>query len=349
MKQVVNRALVIGLILGLVSCGPNSLNAPINSATKVTNQFSFVVLGDSPYNSLDMIMLDKAVEVIKAAPPPFVVHIGDYKSGGQACTKKHDGNFAALKQSIAPIPFFYTPGDNEWVDCDRLIDGKRFSELERLDFIRTKNFSSTPENSSQMEFNNQEEQPENATWVHSSVRFITIHVTGTNNARKWVQIDDPLKAENLADNRDAANVRWLEEQFTEARKENSQAVIVALHADMTDIDESNVGKPCAAVSKNGVSECDGFASIRSSLKKEVRKFERPVLLIHGDTAPFTLNQNLLNDTPTNLWRLNAAGDAGTDSNGNAYGVKDVTRVTVNTSNTEPFSAIGLTTGASPSP
>ena len=98
--------------------------------------FSFVVIGDTPYNAADEAMLAEALPKIKEGAYPFVIHIGDYKGGRAPCTDEHDMRHRALIEELKPIPVFYTPGDNEWTDCDRNEDpatGKLYSDLDRLE------------------------------------------------------------------------------------------------------------------------------------------------------------------------------------------------------------------------
>jgi hypothetical protein len=68
-------------------------------------------------------------------------HRGAGKSGGSACTDDVYVSFIATMNSLpGGAPAAFTPGDNDWTDCDR--DGVH-SSAERLDFER-KLFFSTP-------------------------------------------------------------------------------------------------------------------------------------------------------------------------------------------------------------
>ena len=77
--------------------------------------FTFAVLGDMPYNAAQEATLNAALApTLRRAGLPFVIHLGDIKSGGQACTddliaKRRDEIYGLL-----PGRVFYTPGDNEW-------------------------------------------------------------------------------------------------------------------------------------------------------------------------------------------------------------------------------------------
>jgi hypothetical protein len=48
----------------------------------------------------------------------FTVHDGDIKSGSSACTDDVYLSFAASMNTLR-APAMFTPGDNDWTDCDR--------------------------------------------------------------------------------------------------------------------------------------------------------------------------------------------------------------------------------------
>lgn len=316
---------------------------------------AFIVIGDTPYDDEDAVMLGRAVDAAKAAATPFVIHIGDYKGGRQVCTSDHDDRFATLIGALAPIPVFYTPGDNEWTDCDRFDDpatGERYSDLARLAIIRERFLAAPPEGSDAFAHERQSVEPANARWSHEGVRFATLFATGTNNARHWVVGDVLDAAIAAADARDRANAEWIAGTFELARHEEARAVVIAMQGDPNEIEKRDLLKPCdGRASVDASLACDGFVSLRTTLYAEAATFDGPVLVIHGDTAPFTLNQAILpgsdGEAPANIWRLNAAGDAGTNAIGQSYGVRDVTRVDVRFGEAAPFAAVGLTTGSSP--
>lgn len=336
----------IALILALAACA----TAPEESAGHGESSFSFAVIGDIPYGPEDDVALQgEILPRLKGSTYPFVVHVGDYKSGGAPCTEELDAAMTALIGALSPRPVFYTPGDNEWTDCDRNPDpatGKPMSELGRLGKIRAL-FFATPASSAAelrpMRFNS---LPENQTWRYRGVRFVTLHVVGTNNGRSWVTGDGLDAAAAAADARDAANLQWLMFALGAAIGEKADALVIAMQADMTDVHPSALGKPCTDV-KAAANPCDGFLALRAGVRYAAEEFGRPVLLIHGDTEPFTLDQEFLENAAPNLWRLNAAGDVHFHE-GAWHGLRDVTVVTIDPGASPPFSAKGLVSETAPS-
>ena len=346
MTSLLNQTGAAAALLCLAACASDD-ETP---ATTSDAGFSFIVIGDTPNNEQDEKMLAEALPMVKAGGYPFVIHIGDYKSGGAACTDDHDEAFAKLIDDLKPTPVFYTPGDNEWTDCDRREDartGALYSDLDRLEKIRALFFATPPETPVSMAYRRQETQVENAMWTHRDVRFLTVHATGTNNGRDWVTGDPLERAAAAAAARDAANLAWLAEGFAAAKEENAAAVVIAMQANMTNVGNKPEDVMCDSVAANNDHPCDAFTDLRAKLRDEAFAFDGPVLLIHGDTAPFTLNQSFAGEEAPNLWRLNAAGDAGIGRTGLPYGVRDITLVTIHPPAEEPFSAIGVVTGKTP--
>ena len=342
-------ALIAGATVLSACSGDAQRGAPGDGA------FGFIVVGDTPYGEEDEAMLAEALPMMKASLPPFVVHLGDYKGGSTPCTDDHDDAFAQLVEDLKPVPVFFTPGDNEWTDCDRNTNeetGELYSDLDRLEIIRERFFAEPPETPEAMQYRRQETQVENASWTHKGVRFLTLHVVGTNNGRNWVVGDSLFRAAQAVEARDAANLEWLAEGFRAAREEEARGLVIAMQADPVQNWTENEDKSCNApgtdpVRADGQEVCDGFFELREALRDEALNFDGSVLVMHGDTAPFTLNQDFDGEDAPNLWRLNAAGDAGIGRTGLPYGARDVVYVTFDPSRDKPFAAVGLLTGKAP--
>lgn len=326
------------LALGLAACSTAPKPDPA-----VPARFDVVVFGDTPYTAADREMVARAIPATRALDPSFVLHVGDYQSGSEVCGE-HDARFQSLLAALAPLPVIYTPGDNEWTDCDRKTDpatGQPFSELKRLDMLRLMHFSRDVAVPPGMTYARSRGLPENARLDYAGVTVVTVNVSATNNGRDAVMGDDLKRAARAADVRDRANVRWLKAVFERARRRQAQAVIVVMQADMTVTGEA---PPCRdAIATSDGRKCDGLFQVRRALVAQAQRFGRPVLLVHGDTDPFSLTRGDLG--AENLWRLNAAGDAGIDeTTQKPYGVVDVTRLSIDLSEPVPFRAVGLLTG-----
>ena len=295
-----------------------------------TAAVEFVALGDLPYNDAQAeILSDAIVPAIRDADVPFVVHYGDFKSGGAACT---DEIFAAGHATIGALhdgPLFFTPGDNDWTDCDRETDVAGMSELERLDHLR-RVFYVTPEATPPAwQTRRQPLYPENATWTVDDVVFVTAHVVGTNNGRDEIMKDDIENALAQVNAREHATRAWLTEAALATLR--AKALVVISHADPT--------TPFGAGSCDAMNrmKCDAFADFRALLRRAAEIHGKPMLYVHGDTSPFCLDETF-GDGADNLWRLNGPGD---------YTVIDAVKVSVEPAADTPFVVSSLVGGAAP--
>ncbi len=268
----------------------------------------FVAIGDTPYKGEVEAVEDDVIPAIVESGVPFVVHYGDIKDGREPCT---DAVLLSHRDRIRNLhdgPVFYTPGDNEWTDCDRRFLSTRFSELERLSRLRELFFRDPVDVPEDWHYSRQPNFPENARWFLGGVQFVTIHAVGTNNGRSEVLLDDVEAAISLVEARDHANRVWLSEGFAQARRRKAGALVIITQADVT---APFAGGPCTP---NLRSDCDAFLALREQLIVDARRFHdwgaprKPVLLVHGDTDPYCWDKRFGGERAPNLWRLNAWGD-----------------------------------------
>lgn len=292
----------------------------------------FIAIGDTPYSAEEKERFNGEIaEAIKAAAPPFVVHYGDLKGGGESCTEELLTERRDAVYGLLPGRVFYTPGDNEWTDCDRSFLEAPVAELTSLDLLRRLFFAEPMKLSEYWHYARQANFPENARWFRGGVFFITVHLVSTNNGRMEILLDDIEAALALVEARDQANRVWMKESFAAALKANAEAVVVVTQADVTSPDAEG---PCTGTNRMS---CDAFQNFRENLQRNARKFarrggsRRPVLLLHGDTNPYCMDKNFGGPRAPNLWRLNAWGDFKESA--------DATVVTVHPGNREkPFTA-----------
>lgn len=327
------------------------INAPAQAEEK-DGSFSFIVIGDGPYGDSDKKVFDRAINLIDAdSSIPFVVHLGDFISGDDKCDNgKYETYFSWITKKIFK-PVFYTPGDNEWIDCDREWQGG-YSESERLDYLRQILVSRPIEGADRFRAIRQATLPENLTWSHLNVQFGTIHVVGSNNGwQQGLNPVDQIQRKKTIERRNTANLIWLEELFLHAKRNSAKAVVVSMQADPAPWNmKKSRGVLCKTPTPKNEILCDGFLELRQKLtslatRKDYEHLQ--ILLIHGDTWDFTLDQTFFgpkDKLPKNLWRLNAAGDY---DESKMKGICDVTKVTIDLTSKKPFSAVGFLTNSLP--
>ena len=248
-------------------------------------EFTFVVLGDMPYGprEQDYPAFKALIAEINRRAPVFTIHVGDTKSGADPCSDQELLAQRDFMNSFASA-LIYTPGDNEWTDCHRLLAGA-YDPLERLAFIRTHYFPTDESLGGRpMRLERQADlMPgfelfvENSRFRHDGVWFMTTHVVGSNNNLDNDPNSDAAR-EFLA--RDKANRIWLADSFDKAMAADAGAVVIAIHADMFRDGFDPQEESFARVS--------GFKDFGETLVAKARSFGKPVLLLFGDSHEFRI-------------------------------------------------------------
>lgn len=241
-----------------------------------TKPFDFALIGDVPYTDEQVTNLfPNMIRDLNAAELEFVVHDGDIKSGASPCT---DEIYAERLKQFETFrhPLIYIFGDNEWTDCARATNG--FDPDERLQKLReifTRGDHSLGQR--QLSLARQSNDPrhakfrENVRWEMGNVMFVGLNVPGSAN-----NYGKPEFAE-----RNAADIAWLKESFSFAKIENRRAVMVIIQANPFR-ERGNTNRMQA-----------GFRDLLSALEMETLAFQKPVVLVHGDTHHFRIDNPLI--------------------------------------------------------
>lgn len=300
--------LVVALLASAVCCLATVYASQLPSAYKspiATDDVTFIAVGDMPYSDAEEAMLTapngSIVKAIKAVQPQVLIHFGDLKSGGTACDDKLLLTRRDQLFHLWPHKVLYTPGDNDWTDCDRPSMRPRFNELERLDFLREHFFSGNGSalSSGLKGLERQPKSIENALWQAQGLAFATINIPGTNNGRNDITVGSKEVILQAAERRDNMNMLWLDRLFST----NAEAMVISFQAD---IYQPSTKKYPYACNKDNSQRCDGYFKIRQYIENKAAATDKPVLLIHGDTDAYCFHQPV--KKTGNLWRLNGLGD-----------------------------------------
>jgi hypothetical protein len=210
----------------------------------------------------------------------FAIHVGDFKdAGGMECS---DALFKQRRDTfqLSHHAFFYTPGDNEWVDCRRARWAphdplERLAKLRELFFARDSSLGQQP---LRAERQSARGYPENMRWIVENVVFASVNIPGPDNHRAAAPAE--------ANRRTPAVLEWMREAFRIARKRKAPAVVIATQANL-------------------FTGSAGYADIVKTLSAEARAYDGEALVVHGDTHWFTFDKPLA-DVP-NLTRLEVHG------------------------------------------
>jgi len=257
---------------------------PVSAAERVggDNAFSFVALGDMPYNLPDdYAKFDRLIAAVNTLKPAFTLHMGDIKSGALPCSDE------VLKKSYDQIQTFegalvYTIGDNEWIDCHRKAAGS-YNPRERLAKLREMFFASPAKSLGKTPLDVESQallMPEFSTYVENTrfaknrVMFLTAHVPGSNNGFEAQDLEGVK--EFFA--RDKANIAWIEAGFAKAKADNAKAVVIFMQAEFDEARFPNGAMPRQS----------GFTNTLDAIEAGAKSFGKPVLLIHGDEHYFSI-------------------------------------------------------------
>ena len=255
--------------------------------------------GDMPYSDLQAAVgVPNLIADMNARGLAFTVHDGDLKAGNGTAnsTTPTTCSDALYVQALGffnalNAPAIFTPGDNDWTDCDRPSNGG-FSSRERLDHERQV-FFSTPFSLGQRRLRQQVQTAplclgangptpcvENRRWTFHGVTYATLNVQGSCNN---LCDTGPDLAEWAA--RNQANIAWLKETFRDADARHSAAVMLVAQAnpgwDLSDGTRAPLRDPKTLGETDG--QTDGYQDYLLALREEVIAFRKPVAYVHGDS------------------------------------------------------------------
>jgi hypothetical protein len=240
------------------------------------SQYEFALIGDVPYDDVQSTnYFPNLIEDLNHAPLAFVVHDGDIKAGDTPCT---DALFERIHAQFQTIrhPLIYVPGDNEWSDCGK-VRPNAFDPQERLEKLRAI-FTAGNQSLGQrtLALTRQSESAEHAAfrenvrWIMGEVLFAGLNVPGDDNHFGTPEFGP----------RNAANLAWLKESFALAKAQALSAVMIIMQANPHfDLSATNRVRR-------------GFNDLIGALETETIAFRKPVVLVHGDSHYFRIDQPL---------------------------------------------------------
>ena len=321
----------LGASLVFAAIAGSLVAATIANSAGTTNgktfEYSVGLWGDFPYSDIQATTgVPNLIADINSSDVEFSIHDGDLKAGnatpGSRTPTSCDNDLYAealgyLNTFVKPAMF--TPGDNDWTDCDRPANGG-FNSLERLDYERAI-FFTTPNSFGshpmQLEVQSTPLCPgytgptrcvENRRWTYKGVTYFTMNVQGSCNN---LCDTDPDPVEWAG--RNAANIDWLHQSFQAAKDKKSSAIMIIAQADPgfdnADPTRGPVRDPKTLAETD--KDPDGFQDYLLAVRDETLSFRRPVLYVHGDSHYFRVDKPLQDSKGQrveNFTRLETFGD-----------------------------------------
>jgi hypothetical protein len=324
-KIVISTALGASALIGTAASGGTT--GPFD--TKSSNSLTMAVYGDSPYGTspTDTAQLQATPAFIASinadTAVDLVLHVGDIHSGKQYCTAEYDLAVYDLWAAFQS-PLVYTPGDNEWTDCNKVgegggaynkttgqidyvldangnpVDYAKGDPIANLELVRSIFFSNPGHVLGQKQklvlsqaqsfdpaYPTDSKYVENVMWEQSKVLFVAINLPGGSNNDNDVWYGAPTKsAAQVAEinERTGADLRWLDAAFARARADGVSAVLIQAQADMWDPEK-------------GAAHQAEFEPFVSSIASHTLAFGKAVLMLNGDSHVYLSDNPLSAASP----------------------------------------------------
>ena len=289
--------------------------------------YAIALWGDLPYSDLQATVgVPNLVADMNGQRLAFAVHDGDLKQGNGApiCDNAlYDRSLQTFNSLKSPAMF--TPGDNDWTDCDRPKNGG-FNSLERLTHERAVLFN-TPYSFGKHTMRLQVQSGdlclgvsdpntltkilvpcvENRRWTVGRVTYATLNIQGSCNNLCG---DGPDPQEFWA--RNQADIAWMRDTFEYATEHASAAIMFIGQADpgfSTSEFDAPQRNPITLMQTDG--NPDGYVDFLLAFRDEIIAFRRPVVYVHGDSHYFRIDKPLLDAHGArleNFTRLETFGD-----------------------------------------
>jgi hypothetical protein len=294
------------------------------------SSYAIGLWGDLPYSTVQATVgVPNLITDMNKQDLAFTAHDGDLKSGSSECTDSVYTQALGYFNSLR-APAVFTPGDNDWTDCDRTAG---YSSLAQLDKER-KLFFSIPFTQGQHRLRQQVQTSplclgvsgnvpcvENRRWTIGGVTYATLDIQGSCNNLCDVA---PDPAEYAA--RNAADIAWMQQTFDEAKSRRSAAIMFISQADpgfdLSDATRAPLRDPKTLAETDG--QPDGSQEFLLALRDQVIAFAKPVAYVHGDSHYFRIDRPFLDSLGRrleNFTRIETFGDHQENDNNDVHWLK----------------------------
>jgi len=258
---------------------------------------------------IDALNHDRKVEL--------VMFVGDIHSGSGYCTQAYNQRIVDFWSELRD-PLVYTPGDNEWTDCQKSKEGGGVKNsvgdyvayaaghpVANLALVRSMFFAEPGKTLGREKRVTSQAQAfdpahpadaeyvENVMFEQSKVLFVDVNIPGgsNNDDDQWNTgafgaVRSAPQIQEVAQ-RTAADLRWLDAAFASATAHGDKAVVIMEQADMWDLDGTG---PSLA----HIANYEPFIAKIAALTKA---FGKPVLLLDGDSHHYRSDNPLLDNAP----------------------------------------------------
>jgi hypothetical protein len=278
------RALVLALVLSGCA-GPQ-----VDSSGK----FEIGLIGDQHYDAESTAKFPNIMAEMNRADLAFVVHVGDI--GAPTYNSCKDETYYRRRDefNLSRHPLVFTPGDNEWTDCH---EAGMPDSLERLSKVREVFFQGERSLGQRtMPLTRQSNDPryakfrENARWTLGGVMFVTLNLPGSNNNLGRTPEMDAEYTE-----RNAADIEWMRQAFHYAKQNKSRAIMILIQANPRFEETWPMRRRRVFGIAPPPKKPSGYTKFLKVLQHEVLDYDKPIVLVHGDTHYFRVDKPIILD------------------------------------------------------
>jgi len=316
---------MLTVMTGLAAAAPDSGDDDRDGR----GSYAIGLWGDLPYSTAQVAGVNNLIADMNKQDLAFTAHDGDLKAGSGECTDAVYTQALTFFNALR-APAVFTPGDNDWTDCDRTAGYSSLAQLEKERQL----FFSTPFTLGQHRLRQQVQSAptclglngnvacvENRRWSVGGVTYATLNIQGSCNNLCDVA---PDPAEYAA--RNQSNIEWMQETFAQAAARGSAAIMFITQADpgfdKSDVTRAPLRDPKTLAETDG--QPDGFQQFLLALRAQVIAFRKPVAYVHGDSHYFRVDRPFQDDQGRrleNFTRVETFGDNQGNGNNDVHWVK----------------------------
>lgn len=327
---------MLGIItsLNLTGCNNDNNSSSLDQIVP-TAAVNVAVFGDMPYGA-DQTELKATPAFIDSINNDndiaFAMHGGDIHSGSESCTEAYNRNVYTLFSNFK-MPLVYTPGDNEWEDCNKQkqfggtyntktgqidyvldpqtrlpVNYEKGDPVKNLQLVRNIFFAKpgVTLGSPSMTVHSQayegttdsdRQYVENTWFMKGKTLYVTVNIPGGSNNGTDPWYAAPTMSQAQQDEvtaRTNATKNWLNNAFNQATKNNATSMIILTQADMWDTEKT-------------AQTLNGYTQYIDIIAKGTSTFGKPVLLLNGDSHIFRSDNPLVSNSTCVIEPMDTSG------------------------------------------
>jgi len=266
-----------------------------------SGKFEIGLIGDQHYDAESTAKFPNIMAEMSRADLAFVVHVGDIGSPTYNSCKDETYYQRRDEFNQSRHPLVFTPGDNEWADCHQAGIPDSLERLSKVREVFIQGERSLGQRT--MPLARQSNDPryakfrENARWTRGGVVFVTLNIPGSNNNLGRTPEMDAEYAE-----RNAADIEWMRQAFQYAKQNDSRAIMILIQANPRFEETWPASRRGAFGIAPPPKKPSGYTEFLQALQREVLDYDKPVVLVHGDTHYFRVDRPMILDDKSGAGR-----------------------------------------------